>query len=30
MGDKVTLTVVRDGKQITVSVTLAARPSSAG
>ncbi len=30
VGDKVKLTVVRDGKQQTVSVTLAARPSSAG
>jgi len=30
VGDKVDLTVVRDGKQITVTVTLAARPASAG
>lgn len=27
VGDKVTLTVIRDGKQITISVTLAARPA---
>jgi putative serine protease PepD len=27
VGDKVTLTVIRDGKQITVSVTMAARPA---
>ena len=27
VGDKVTLTVIRDGKQITVPVTLAARPA---
>ena len=30
VGDRVTLTIVRDGKQITVSVTLAARPTSPG
>jgi putative serine protease PepD len=30
VGDKVTLTLIRDGKQITVSVNLAARPNSAG
>jgi putative serine protease PepD len=30
VGDKVTLTIIRGGKQITVSVNLAARPSSAG
>jgi putative serine protease PepD len=30
VGDKVTLTLVRDGKQMKVSVNLAARPNSTG
>ena len=30
VGDKVNLTIIRGGKQMTITVTLAARPSSGG